>query len=215
MKKPNRVSELQVFLTVLFVASLLISNTITAKQVLFPFGITMTGAIFIFPVTYILSDVFSEVYGYRWSRITCYLGFSMNLIMVIFYSIAIYWPAPDYWTHQEAFQIVLGSTPRVLVASAIAFVIGDLANDKIFSYMKSYYPTSHEGFGWRAIISSLAGELVDSMIFLPIAFFGQMPVKTLLIMTGTQVILKTGYEVIILPITTLVVHAVSKKEKTE
>ena len=83
MKKLKKVSELQLFLSVLFVTSLLISNVITAKQVLLPFGITMTGAVFIFPITYILSDLFSEVYGYRWSRITCYLAFAMNLLMVL------------------------------------------------------------------------------------------------------------------------------------
>ena len=89
MKKLKKVSELQLFLSVLFVTSLLISNVITAKQVLLPFGITMTGAVFIFPITYILSDLFSEVYGYRWSRITCYLAFAMNLLMVLLFSLVI------------------------------------------------------------------------------------------------------------------------------
>lgn len=74
-----KASFLQVCLTILFVSAMLISNVITSKQIQFPFGITMTGAIVIFPVTYILSDVFSEVYGYRWSRVTCYFAFSMNL----------------------------------------------------------------------------------------------------------------------------------------
>lgn len=213
MKKPNKVSELQTFLTVLFVAALLISNTITAKQVLFPFGITMTAAVFIFPITYILSDLFSEVYGYRWSRVTCYLGFAMNLLMVIFYEIAIHSPAPGYWTSQEAFQITLGSTPRVLAASLLAFVVGDLVNDIIFRKMKENHPDSIEGFGFRAIVSSLLGEFVDSMIFLPLAFLGQMPVQTLFVMMITQVVLKVGYELIILPVTRIVVKLVAEKEK--
>ena len=214
MKKPIRkVSELQLILTVIFVASYMISNVITAKQVLLPFGITMTGAVLIFPITYILSDLFSEVYGYRWSRITCYLAFAMNLLMVVIFSLVIVTPAPDYWTDQEAFQTVLGNTPRILAASLLAFVVGDFVNDRVFKKMKEKHPDSIKGFGWRAILSSLCGELVDSLIFLPLAFLGTMPIMTLVYMTILQVFIKTGYEVIILPITRIVVKKVSAQEK--
>lgn len=212
MKEKKYISFLQMFLTLLFVVSLLISNIITSKQVLLPFNITMTGAVFIFPITYILSDVFSEVYGYKWSRITCYLAFLFNLFMVLVFSAVIKTPAPSYWTNQEAFQTVLGNTPRILASSLLAFVIGDLVNDKIFKKLKAKHPTDHKGFGFRAILSSLCGELVDSLIFLPLAFYGLMPIKTLAIMTVMQVLIKTGYEVVILPITRLVVGFVSKKE---
>ncbi len=212
MKKKN-ISLLQLCLTVLFVCSLLISNVITSKQVLLPFNITMTGAVFIFPITYILSDLFSEVYGYKWSRISCYLAFAMNLFMVIVFSLVIKSPAPSYWLNQEAFQIVLGSTPRILFASLTAFLLGDLVNDLVFKKMKEKYPTSHKGFGWRAILSSICGELVDSAIFLPIAFIGQMPLQTLLIMCICQVGIKTLYEIIILPITRIIVNKVSKYEE--
>lgn len=210
--KKTKITELQTYLTVLFVSALLISNVITAKQVLFPFGITMTGAIFIFPITYILSDVFSEIYGYRWSRITCYLAFAMNLIMVFFFTTAIYSPAPSYWGNQEAFQTVLGNSSRVLIASLAAFVIGDLVNDRVFRKMKQKHLNSHKGFGTRAIVSSFCGSVVDSLIFLPIAFLGQMPLQALIIMTITQVFLKTGYEIIILPVTRYVVKKVSERE---
>ena len=208
MKRKRNISELQLYLTLLFVVSLLISNIITAKQVLLPFGIVMTGAVFVFPITYILSDLFSEVYGYRWSRITCYLGFAANLFMVLIFSAVIATPAPDYWLNQEAFQTVLGNTPRVLVASLLAFVLGDFVNDRVFRKMKEKYPNSIKGFGWRAILSSVCGELVDSLVFLPIAFIGQMPLKTLAIMTVMQVLIKTGYEIVILPITKIVVKKV-------
>jgi queuosine precursor transporter len=213
MKKTNNVSFLQLVLTLVFVVSLLISNVITSKQVLLPFGIVMTGAVFIFPITYILSDVFSEVYGYRWSRITCYMGFAANLFMVIVFSLVIVTPAPSFWTHQEAFQTVLGNTPRILIASLLAFVIGDFVNDRVFKRMKEKYPSSHKGFGWRAIISSFAGEIIDSLVFSPIAFLGQMPVNNLVVMLVMHVLIKTGYEIVILPITYKVVHIVSKYEK--
>lgn len=210
--KTKNISILQVILTVLFVSCLLISNVITAKQVLLPFNITMTGAVFIFPVTYILSDVFSECYGYRWSRITCYLAFSMNLLMVLLFAVVIRSPAPSYWPNQEAFQTVLGSTPRVLAASLLAYVAGDFINDVIFRQMKKRHANELKGFGFRAIISSFCGEFVDSLIFLPIAFWGQMPLKTLAIMTVSQVVIKTGYELVILPITHLVACTVNKYE---
>ena len=133
--------------------------------------------------------------------------------MVIIFTAVIATPAPSYWTNQEAFQVVLGNTPRILFASLLAFVIGDLVNDKVFKKLKDKHPTDHKGFGFRAILSSLCGELVDSLIFLPIAFIGLMPVKTLIIMTIMQVLIKTSYEVVILPITHLVVKYVSNKEK--
>ena len=216
MKRPplrnERYSYLQVLLTVLSVACLLISNVITSKQMQFPFGITMTGAIYIFPVTYILSDVFSEVYGYRWSRITCYLGFAMNVVMVIAFQLAIATPAPSYWENQEAFVTVLGNTPRVLVASLSAFVIGDLVNDKVFQRMKRRH-RDHKGFGVRAVVSSFFGELADSLIFIPVAFLGQMPFATLVQMIFAQVVLKTAYEVVILPITSAVVRFVDRYER--
>lgn len=211
--KKERISFLQVCLTIVFVTAMLISNVITAKQVLLPGGITMTGAVFIFPITYILSDVFSEVYGYKWSRITCYFAFSMNLFMVIVFSLVIQTPAPSYWTNQEAFATVLGSTPRVMGASLLAYVIGDFVNDRVFRKMKEKHSNELKGFGWRAIVSSFFGELCDSLVFLPIAFLGQMPLKTLATMTVCQVLIKTGYEVVILPLTTLVAKKTNKYEE--
>lgn len=210
--KKYRASFLQVCLTILFVSAMLISNVITSKQIQFPFGITMTGAIVIFPITYILSDVFSEVYGYKWSRITCYFAFSMNLLMVLVFSLVIKTPAPSYWTNQEAFATVLGSTPRVMGASLLAYVVGDLVNDRVFRKMKEKHSNELKGFGWRAILSSLLGELCDSLVFVPLAFLGQMPFKTLCTMVVCQVVLKTGYEVIILPLTTLVAKKAGEYE---
>lgn len=208
-----KASFLQVCLTILFVSAMLISNVITSKQIQFPFGITMTGAIVIFPITYILSDVFSEVYGYKWSRVTCYFAFSMNLLMVLVFSLVIATPAPSYWQNQEAFATVLGSTPRVMGASLLAYVVGDFVNDRVFRKMKEKHIDELKGFGWRAIISSLVGELCDSLVFVPLAFLGQMPFKTLTTMVVCQVLLKTAYEVIVLPLTTLVAKKANKYEK--
>ena len=209
----KKISVLQLVLTLLFVVGLVISNIITSKQVLLPFGITMTGAVFIFPITYILSDLFSEVYGYKWSRFTCYLAFAANLFAVIVFSLVIKTPAPDHWTNQAAYEAVLGNTPRVLAASMLAFVVGDFVNDRVFKIFKDKHPEDHKGFGFRAILSSFCGELVDSLIFLPLAFWGLMPFEALVAMTITQVFIKTGYEVVILPLTHVIVKAVSKRER--
>lgn len=213
MRKTNeRMSFLQMVLTVLFVSALLISNVITSKQVLLPFDIVMTGAVFIFPITYILSDLFSEIYGYKYSRRTCYLAFAMNLFMVVVFQLVIETTPPAFWNNQQAFETVLGNTPRVLIASLAAFMIGDYINDRVFKKLKEKHPKDHKGFGFRAIASSFCGELIDSLVFLPIAFIGQMPVTALIEMTIMQVLIKTGYEIVILPVTKYIVKVVSAYE---
>jgi uncharacterized integral membrane protein (TIGR00697 family) len=173
----------------------------------------MTGAITIFPITYILSDLFSEVYGYAWSRKTCYMAFLMNLLMVGAFQLAIILPPASFWQGQEAFKITLGSTPRILFASLIAYVAGDFANDKVFAKMKAKHETTLKGFGARAILSSLVGEVCDSCIFIPLAFAGTMPLKALIIMGITQTTLKVTYEILILPLTKLCTRKVLEYER--
>lgn len=211
--KKQKISFVQTVLTVLFVGCFLISNILSVKQIQLPFGITMTSAIYLFPIVYILSDVFSEVYGYKWSRITCYTAFAMNILMCIFFQLAIWTKSPDYYKGAEAFASTLGSAPRILIASLSAYVIGDLVNDLVFKKMKEKHVESTKGFGIRAIASSFAGEFVDSLIFIPIAFIGTMPLKALIVMGITQVLLKVIYEVVILPVSTLVVKKLNTYEK--
>lgn len=202
VEKP--VSMLQVFLTILFVSALILSNIISARLFNF-FGYAMTCAVVVFPITYILSDLFSEVYGYKWSRITCYIGFTMNLLAVGVFYLTSCLPAVIP-AQNEAFNNVLIGTFSCTMASFIAFVVGDFINDKVFAKMKSKHQglTNHKGFAFRAILSSVAGELVDSCIYLPLAFLVFNPIMNIvdvLIMIGLQVLLKTTYELIILPLT--------------
>ena len=212
MIKNQKISVLQTVLTVLYVVSLLISNILAAKQFVLFGSITMTCAVMVFPITYILSDLFSEVYGYKWSRFSCYMAFAANIFMVIFFELSIISPAPDYWLNQEAYQTVLGSVPRVLIASLAAFIIGDFVNDKVFAVMKKKHEGELKGFGARAIISSFAGEVIDSSIFLPLAFIGTMPAETLLIMGLTQVSIKVAYECLIFPLTRSAAKSLLKYE---
>lgn len=211
--KNQKISKLQVILTTSFVVILLICNIITIKQIQLPFNLVITGAALLFPFTYILSDIFSEVYGYKWSRFTCYLGFSLNLFMVLVFSLIIIAPAPDFFTKQEALTTILGSTPRILGASLIAYMIGDFVNDRIFKKMKEKHEESLKGFGFRAILSSFCGYIIDSSIFLPLAFWGIIPNSTLIIMLFTQVLIKTSSEVVILPLTSYIVKLVLNHER--
>jgi uncharacterized integral membrane protein (TIGR00697 family) len=213
--KNKRISTLQLILTIIFTVCFLISNIIATKQITLPFGITMTAAIILFPVVYILSDVFSEVYGYEWSRNTRYIAFISNLFMVLIFELVIYLPSAATFTGQQAMQQVLGSTPRVLIASLTAYFIGDLVNDKVFARMKKKHKDI-KGFEARAILSSLLGEIVDSAIFLPIVFMGVLPVSVIILMAITQVLLKVGYEILILPLTKVIVKkAVAYEEKNQ
>lgn len=209
----KKFSTLQMFLTTFFVVILIISNIIASKQVQLPFGVTMPAAIILFPITYILSDLFSEVYGYKWSRLTNNLGIIMNLFTVMVFMIAISMPAPSHFELQIEFSKVLGTTPRILFASTMGLFIGDLLNDITFKMMKKKYIDSHKGFKKRAIISSLVGQFGDSLIFVPIAFYGLMPFKVMLNMIIMQPIIKVAYEILILPITNNLVLKLSDYEK--
>lgn len=209
----KKFSTLQMFLTTFFVVILIISNIIASKQVQLPFGVTMPAAIILFPITYILSDLFSEVYGYKWSRLTNNLGIIMNLFTVMVFMITISMPAPSHFELQIEFSKVLGSTPRILFASTMGLFIGDLLNDITFKMMKKKHIDSHKGFKMRAIVSSLVGQFGDSLIFVPIAFYGLMPFKVMLNMIIMQPIIKVAYEILILPITNNLVLKLSDYEK--
>lgn len=215
----KNISPLQNILTIIFIAALLISNVISSRIFNF-FGFSMTGAIIIFPITYILSDVFSEVYGYQWSRRTCYMAFLTNIIMVFIFAIVDILPAgnSDYYKLvASSFKLILNGSFACSIASIIAYVFGDFANDVVFAKMKEKHQeiTDHKGFGARAILSSFVGEIVDSCVYLPLAFLVLNPIMTVKevgIMICLQVILKTGYEALVLPLTTLVAHKCSAYE---
>lgn len=206
------VSKLLCVLAVLFTTGILMSNILAAKQ-LAVWKWSVPAGTLIFPVSYIVSDIISEVYGYKASRKIAWLGFAMNLLMVVVTMLAIILPAPVWFEGADAFAATLGSTWRLLLAGFIAYHFGSWINDVILSKMKLHNRarggSSMQGFGARAILSSIFGEIVDSAIFAVIAFLGTMSVSTLIAMIITQTILKVVYEVIILPVT----HFCVKKAK--
>lgn len=217
MKKKTlakKISVLQCILSILSVSLYLASNIITGRQIQLPFNITFAGAVLIFPFTYILSDVFSEVYGYKWSRITNWVSFAIQILVVAIFTITLKLPYPAHFTAAEAYDRVLGNTPFVLIGSLLAFVIGDWVNDKVFDKMKKKHPKSLKGFSLRAILSSFAGEFADSLIFIPIAFgiTGAMPAELLPKMMLVSAIRKVLHEIILLPVTTFAVKKINQYE---
>ena len=217
MKIKTKMSPLFILFVVTNTVAMLISNIIACK--VFSVGIgVLPCAVIVFPITYILSDVFSEVYGYEWSRRTAWLAFAMNLVMVGFFQLAIALPGVDPVT-SESMANVLGTTPWALAASLTAYMVGDLMNDKVFRKLK--HRDGEKKFWLRAIISSLIGELCDSLIYIPLGMailpklflgFQFMEWKQVLVAIPLQACIKTLYECCIVPLTYLVTKKARKYE---
>lgn len=205
----NLVSRLFVAVSVLFVTCLLISNLIAGKMILV-FGITLPAAVILFPVTYIFGDILTEVYGFRNSRLIIWLGFACNFFAVLIYLATIALPHPDFWTGQEAFSIVLGTTPRILIASLIAYLVGEFSNSVVLSWLKVV--TQGKWLWMRTISSTIVGEGFDTIIFITVSFLGTMSTSVLLQMILFQYLWKVSYEVILTPATYAVVRWMKKKE---
>lgn len=204
-------STLKVALAVTYVAALLVANVVTGKQVALPFGMSMTAAAVAFPLTYVLSDVFSECYGYGWSRRTCHMAFAAQALAVAFYMAAVALPPAPYYDGQAAFEATLGSTPRIAAASLVAFLCGDWVNDRVFQLMKS---RSEDGrlFGLRALASSVAGEVTDTVVCMPLMFLGVIPMADLVVASACELLVKLLVEVAVLPVTYKVRDLVSRAE---
>lgn len=209
LREKNKYSDLFLYLSIIFVVCLLLSNILASK--ILKIGIfSTTSGVIIFPISYIINDIFSEVYGYNKTKKIIVFGFLMNLFMVLIFSLAIILPSPEWFQNNDAFKIILGSTPRNCIASLMAYLFGSLVNSKVLVKMKGQ---NNNKFGVRAVVSTLFGELTDSLIFVFIAFVGNLDIQQMITMILTQVIVKTLYEVICLPLTTFVVKKVKKYEK--
>ncbi len=196
-------------MTVLFVVCLITSNLFAAK--VFSIGkIALPCAVLIFPVSYILNDCFTEVWGYRKARLVIWIAFAMNLFVALAAQLAVILPAASFWNGGEHFDFVFKMAPRVLLASLLAFLAGSTFNSYVLSKMK--VAQGGKGFSLRAIVSSLAGECLDSLIFMPIAFWGT-PLRNLAWMMLCQVTFKVIYEIVILPVTSRVVTSLKAREE--
>lgn len=192
-------------LTGVFVGCLLITNITAAKTFMFG-SVVLPTAVVIFPLVYIINDVLAEVYGYAETKKVIWLGFAVNAFAVLAYTIAIALPEPEYATEMAAaFETVLGSTGRMLVASFAAYIVGSLINAKVMVLMKG---RNESALMLRCVASTAVGETVDALLFITIAFYGTMPLATLAVMVVSQAAFKTIYEVISYPVTRVVINKV-------
>lgn len=212
MSKSNLVSVPFMVLGIVFCVCLVAANLLETKVVqLGP--LSVTAGLIVFPVSYIINDCIAEVWGYRKTRLIIWMGFLMNFMVVAMGQLAVMLPAAPFWQGEESFNFVFGLAPRIAAASLVAFLAGSFLNAYVMSRMKVF---SHgKNFSARAILSTLAGEGADSLIFFPLAFGGLMPPEELLKMMAVQVVLKTLYEIVVLPITIAVVRHIKHTEGTD
>jgi len=205
----NQVSVVFMLAGILFTTCLLLANILAIKIIqIGPFA--APAGVLIFPVAYILNDVIAEVWGFKKARLIIWAGFAMNLLMVLFFSLSIALPSAIFWTDQSTYAKILGSAPRIVFASITSYLVGSFLNAFIMSRMKIL--SKGKNFGFRAIISTMVGETADSLLFISLAFAGSFPFRSIIIMIATQALLKTVYEILILPFTALVVKWVKRKE---
>ena len=196
----------------LFTTCLIVANIV--EQKLISIGpIEATAGLLIFPVSYIINDIIAEVWGYRKARLIIWYGFLMNFLTVIIFRLSIVVPGSENFSHQEAFQLVLGNTERISLASFVAFLIGSFLNAMVMSKMKLFQ--KGRNFSLRAVVSTLVGEGADSLVFFTIAFAGVIPNKDLMTLILTQTAMKTGYEILVLPLTNVIVKWVKRKEQED
>ena len=194
---------------VLFCVCLIAANLFETKQVSIG-PLELTAGLIVFPVSYIINDCLVEVYGFRMARFVIWLGFAMNFLFVIFGWLADMLPGAPYWAGEEAFHFMFGLAPRIAAASFVAFLTGSFLNAYVMSRMKVLQ--SGRRFSVRAIASTIVGEAADSLIFFPLALGGVVPWEVLPALMFTQVVLKTAYEILALPITIRVVRFLKKIE---
>jgi hypothetical protein len=209
-------------LTTAFVVILLVSNLIAQKVCLFgPFSVgalsigpfAVSGAVLLFPITYIFGDVFTEVYGYAASRRAIWLGFFGTALLYVMGAIVISLPSAPGWPNQQAFSTVFGFIPRILAASLIAFWAGEFANSYTMARLKLV--TNGRKLWTRTIGSTVVGQAVDTVLVISLTFGGIFPVRTLLNIMATGYALKVGYEVIATPITYLVINWLKRTEHSD
>ena len=203
----EKVSVPFMLLGILFNVCLIAANLLETKVIQVG-SITVTAGLLVFPISYIINDCIAEVWGFKKARLIIWSGFAMNFFVVALGLIAVALPAAPFWEGEQHFDFVFGMAPRIVVASLLAFLVGSFLNAYVMSEMK--VASGGRNFSARAIWSTVVGETADSLIFFPIAFGGLIAWPELLVMMGTQIVLKSLYKVIILPITIRVVKAVKR-----
>ena len=203
------VSVLFMLFATLFTVCLTAANLFAEKQ--FHVGVvSFTGALLVFPVSYIINDVVSEVWGMRRARILIWSAFGFNLLFVLLGALVDVLPGSG-GAMDGAFHMVFGLAPRIVVASLLAFLVGSFMNAHVM--VRLHAREGERRFVVRAVLSTLAGEACDSVIFFPVALGGIVPWSAMPMFVMWQVLLKTAYEIVILPVTIRVVRWVKTQEQ--
>lgn len=199
-------------ITSAFVAVLLISNIASTKILqLGPFS--FDGGTLLFPLAYVFGDVLTEVYGYRRSRRVIWTGFFWILAAAGIFAIVDKLPPAKGWELQTSYHSILGQTPRIVIASLVAYFAGEFSNSSVLAWMKV---VTHGKWLWmRTISSTLVGESVDTILFLSIAFLGILPKELLITVFISNFIFKVGVEVLFTPLTYQVVNRLKKSEQLD
>ena len=193
-----------------FVAILLLSNLIGAAKVSEIAGFRFGAGVLFFPLSYVLGDVLTEVYGYGRARRVVWAGFGAMVFMAFMSAVVVALPPADGWTGQQAYEEVFGITPRIVAASLTAFWVGEFANSYVMARMKVW---TQGRFLWtRTIGSTIVGEGLDSLIFYPLAFAGVWPAQLLLTVMASNFALKVGWEAALTPVTYRIVGWLKRAE---
>ena len=208
----SKVSVPFMLLGILFNVCLIAANLLETK-VIQVFGITVTAGLIVFPVSYIINHCIADIWGFKKARLIIWSGSVMNFFVVALGQVAVALPAAPFWEGEESFNFVFGMAPRIVVASLSAFLVGSFLNAYVMSKMK--IASKGKNFSARAIWSTVVGETGDSIIFFPIAFAGIIPWNELVLMMGVQIVLKSLYEVLVLPVTIRVVKYIKKVDGSD
>ena len=198
--------------SILFCVCLIAANLFATKQIALG-SISLTGGLLIFPVSYIVNDCVCEVWGYRKARLLIWTGFAMNFFFVIMGALCDIIPPAPYYENAAGFHSVFGLAPRVALASFCAFLVGSFLNAYVMSRMK--IASKGRNFSARAVVSTIVGECADSVIFFPLALGGVIPTEALPELMFWQVVLKTAYEIVVLPLTIRVVAFLKRHEQSD
>lgn len=200
-------------LAIVFVVCLVAANLLETKVLDF-FGITtITAGMLVFPISYIINDCIAEVWGFKRITLIIWVAFAMNFFVVAVGLLAVHLPAAPYWEGEEHFNFVFSFAPRIVIASLIAFLCGSFTNAYVLSKMKVLQ--KGKNFSLRAMASTVAGETVDSLIFFPIAFGSIIKGMDLVFLMLTQIVMKSLYEFLILPITSRLVKKLKQVEECD
>ena len=198
--------------TALFVAVLIISNVASSKWVsLGP--LTFDGGTILFPISYIFGDILTEVYGYRKSRQVIWTGFFCALLMSGVLAIVGWLPSAPGWENQDAYSAILGTTPRIVAGSLVAYFAGEFSNSYILARMKIF--TRGRWLFTRTIGSTIVGEGIDTVFFVLVAFAGTLPASTLFAGLVSNYVFKVGFEVVATPVTYAMVNYLKRQEQVD